>query len=78
MNNYLPQQRLRQTSNKQSQIMNYAITGRRTQEKHNNRYELLFSEPECYICHDYGHKATNCHLKKYNPDQSLTVENVKV
>jgi hypothetical protein len=51
MNNYLPQQRLRQTSNKQSQIMNHAITGRRKQEKHNNnyehnnRYELLFSEP---------------------------------
>jgi hypothetical protein len=45
MNNYLPQQRLRQTNNKQSQFMNHAITGRRTQEKHNNSYELLFSEP---------------------------------
>jgi hypothetical protein len=29
-NNYLPQQRLRQPSNKQSQIINHVITGRRT------------------------------------------------
>jgi hypothetical protein len=84
MNNYLPQQILRQPSNKQSQIMNHVMTGRRTQEKHNNRYEhnnrydLLFSEPECYICHNYGHKAVNCHLKKYKPDRNLTDENVKV
>jgi hypothetical protein len=84
MNNYLSQQIVRQPSNKHSQIMNHVMTGRRTQEKHNNsyehnnRYEILFSEPECYICHDYGHKAANCHLKKYNPDQNLTVENVKV
>jgi hypothetical protein len=84
MNNYLPQQRLRQPSNKHSQIMNHVMTGRRTQEKHNNRYEhnnrydLLYSESECYICQNYGHKATNCHLKKYNPDRNITDENVKV
>jgi hypothetical protein len=29
MNNYLPQQRLRQPSNKQSQIINHVMTGRR-------------------------------------------------
>jgi hypothetical protein len=51
MNNYLPQQRLRQPRNKQSQIINHVMTGRRTQVKHNNRYEhnnrydLLFNEP---------------------------------
>jgi hypothetical protein len=84
MNNYLPQQRLRQPSNKHSQIMNHVMTGRRTQEKHNNRYEhkncydLLYSELECYICQNYGHKATNCHLKKYNRDWNLTDENIKV
>jgi hypothetical protein len=64
--------------------MNHVMTGRRTQEKHNNSYEhknhydLLFSEPECYICHNYGHKVANCHLKKYNPDRNPTDENVKV
>jgi hypothetical protein len=51
MNNYLPQQRLRQPSNKQSHIINHVMTRRRTQVKHNNRYvhnnryDLLFSEP---------------------------------
>jgi hypothetical protein len=84
MNNYLPQQILRQPKNKHSQTMNHVMTGRRTQEKHNNgyehnnRYDLLYSEPECYICQNYGHKAANCHLKKCNPDQNLTDENVKI
>jgi hypothetical protein len=83
MNNYLPQQRLRQPNNKQSQIINHVMTGRRTQVKqnnnyeHNNHYNLLFSEPECYNCHNYGHKATNYHLRKYNSDLIPTTENVK-
>jgi hypothetical protein len=46
--------------------------------EHNNRYDLLFSEPECYNCHNYGHKALDCHLRKYNLDLNPTVENVKV
>jgi hypothetical protein len=84
MNNYLPQQRLRQPSNKQSQTINHVMTGRRTQvkhnnnSKHNNRYDLLFSEPECYNCHNYGHKATDRHLKNYKLDLIPTTENVKV
>jgi hypothetical protein len=84
MNNYLPQQRLRQPSNKQSQIINHVMTGRRTQVKHNNnyehnnRYDLLFSEPECYNCHNYGHKAADYRLRNYNPDLIPTAENVKV
>jgi hypothetical protein len=84
MNNYRPQQRLRQPSNKHSQIMNHVMTGRKTQGKHNNmyehknRYDLLYSESKCYICQNYGHKETNCYLKKYNPDQNLTDQNVKV
>jgi hypothetical protein len=84
MNNYLPQQRFRQPRNKQSQIRNHVMTGRRTQVKHNNRYEhnnrydLLFSEPECYNCHNYGHKAADCRLRKYNSDLISTSENVKV
>jgi hypothetical protein len=84
MNNYLPQQRLRQPSNKQSQTINHVMTGRRTQVKcnnnyeHNNRYDLLFNEPECYNCHNYGHKAADCHLKNYKSDLIPTTENVKV
>jgi hypothetical protein len=84
MNNYLPQQRLRQPSNKQPQTINQVMTGRRIQVRHNNNYEhnnhydLLFSEPKFYICHNYGHKAADCHLKNYNPVRNPTVENVKV
>jgi hypothetical protein len=56
-NRYLPQQRMRQPSNKQSQTANHVMAGKRTQVKHNNRYDPLFNEPECYTCHNYGHKA---------------------
>jgi hypothetical protein len=84
MNNYLSQQRLRQPSNKQPQTINQVMTRRRIHVRHNNnyehnnRYDLLFSELECYICHNYGHKATDCNLKNYNPDRNPTAENVKV
>jgi len=84
MNNYLPQQILRQSSNKQSHIINHVMTGRRTQVKHNsryvhnNRYDLLFSEPECYNSHNYHHKVADCRLRKYNSDSISTTENVKV
>jgi hypothetical protein len=60
------------------------MTGRRKQVKHNNRYvhnnryDLLFSKPECYNYHNYGHKAADCHLRKYNSDLIPTIENVKV
>jgi hypothetical protein len=84
INNYLPQQRLRQPSNKQPQTINHVMTGRRIQVRHNNnyehnnRYDPLFSEPECYNYHNYGHKAADCRLKSYNPDLNSTAENVKV
>jgi hypothetical protein len=83
-NNYLPRQRLRQPSNNKSQTINHMMTGRRKQVKHNNNYEhnnhydILFSELECYNCHNYGHKATDGHLRNYNPDLIPTAENVKV
>jgi hypothetical protein len=60
------------------------MTGRRTQMKHNNSYEhkncydLLFREPECYNCHNCGHRAADCHLKNYKSDLIFAAENVKV
>jgi hypothetical protein len=83
-NNYLPPQRLRQPRNKQSQTINHVMTGRRTQVKynnnyeHNNHYDMLFSEPECYSCHNYGHKAPDCRLRNYKPDLNPVAENFKV
>jgi hypothetical protein len=39
---------------------------------------LLFNELECYICHNYGHKAPDCCLNNYKPDSNHRAENVKV
>jgi hypothetical protein len=60
------------------------MTGRRTQVKrnniykHNNCYDLLLSEPECYNCHNYGHKVADYHLKNFKSNLIPTTENVKV
>jgi hypothetical protein len=75
---YMPQQRMRQPSNKQPQTTNHLMDGKRTQVKHNNRYDPLFDEPECYICHNYGHKSVDYRLRNYEPDLNSPAENVKV
>jgi hypothetical protein len=46
--------------------------------EHKNRYDLLFNEPECYNCHNYGHKAADYRLRKYKSDLISTSKNVKV
>jgi hypothetical protein len=69
---------MRQPSNKQPQTANHVMARKKTQIKHNNRYNPLCNEPKCYICHNYGHKAANCRLKNYNPDSNHKDENVKV
>jgi hypothetical protein len=75
---YVPQQRMRQPSNKPPQTANHLMVGKRTQVKHNNRYDPLFNESKCHICHNYGHKVVHCHLKNYEPDLNPSTENVKV
>jgi hypothetical protein len=83
-NNYLPQKRLRQPRNKRPQTINHVMDGGRTQVKHNNSYEhnnhydFLFSEPECYNCHNYGHKAADCCLRNFKPDSNPTAKNFKI
>jgi hypothetical protein len=75
---------LRQPSNKQSQTINHVMTRRRIQVKrrnnykHNNHYDSLFSELECYNCHNYGHKVADYHLKNHKLDLIPTTEIVKV
>ena len=39
---------------------------------------MLFSEPECYNCHNYAHKVAYWCLRNYKPDLIPTAENVKV
>jgi hypothetical protein len=43
-NKYLPQQRMRQPSNKQPQTTNHVMAGKRMQITHNNHYDPLFNE----------------------------------
>ena len=46
-------------------------TKRRTRDRHINSFDLLYNAPECYVCHNFGHKASNCHLKDYKTDPRL-------
>jgi hypothetical protein len=69
---------MRQPSNKQPQTENHVMDGKMTQVKHKNHYDPLFSEPECYTCHNYGHKAADYRLRNYKPDLNPSVVNVKV
>ena len=46
--------------------------------EHNNLYDLLLSEPECYIYRNYGHKDANCLLRNFKPDLNPTAENFKI
>jgi hypothetical protein len=39
---------------------------------------MLFSEPECYTYHNYGHKAADYRLRNYKPDLNPSTENFKV
>jgi hypothetical protein len=77
-NKYLPQQRMRQPSNKQTQTANHVMVGKRTQIQHKNCYDHLFNELGYYICHNYGHKAVECCLKNYKPVSNHRSENVNV
>jgi hypothetical protein len=83
-NKYLPQQRMRQPSNKQPQIANCQIKFRDMQlrrsrnnkqsmsrQRCNNHFDLLNNEIECYNYHNFGHKAANFHLKNYKADPRI-------
>jgi hypothetical protein len=45
-----------------------------------NYFYLFYNEPECYICHNFGHKSLDCHFKNYKVDSRInpSVENVKI
>jgi hypothetical protein len=83
-NKFLPQQRMIQQSNKPSHIANCQIKSRDMQLRRsrinkqsmsrqpcNNNFDLLNNEIECYNCHNFGHKAANCHLKNYKADPRI-------
>ena len=65
---------------KQEQHTTQFTTKRRTHDRHMNSFDLLYNETECYICHNFVHKASNCHLKDYKTDPRMNyfVESNKV
>ena len=67
-NSQLLQHRTRQSTSKQEQHTTQCTTKGITHDRYNNSFNLLYNEPECYVCHNFGHKASNCHLKDYKTD----------
>jgi hypothetical protein len=69
---------MRHPSKKPTRVANHLMAGKMTQVKHNNCFDSLINEPECYIYHKYGHKFVDCHLKNYKSDLNSSTKNVKV
>ena len=40
-------------------------------QRSTNHFVLLNNELKCYNCHNFGHKAANCHLKNYKADPKI-------
>jgi hypothetical protein len=38
---------------------------------------MLNTDIECFICHNYGNKSIDFHLREYEPDLKSPAENVK-
>ena len=77
-NNQLLQCKLNQTVGNQN---HHTPTIRREIHDRNvNPFDLMYDEPECYICHKFGHKAAECYLKNYRSDSRVnrSVEKEKV
>ena len=79
-NNQLLQHRTRQPGSKEEQHTNQLTTKGITHDRYNNSFDLLYNEPECYVCHNFGHKASNCHLMDYKTDPRVnySAESAKV
>ena len=65
---------------KQEHCTNQFTTKGRTHVRHINPFDLLYNEPKCYVCHNFGHKASNYHMKNYKtkPRMNYSAENAKV
>jgi hypothetical protein len=42
-----------------------------SRQRRTNHFYLLNNEFECYNCHNFNHKATNCHLENYKADPRI-------
>ena len=62
-NSQLLQHRTRQSTSKQEQHNNQLTTKGITHDRYKNYFDLLYNVQECYFCHNFVHKDSNCHLK---------------
>jgi hypothetical protein len=60
---------LRRSRNKQ--YLQHRTKQPMNRQRSTNHFDLLNNELECYNCHNFGHKAANCHLKKYKEDPRI-------
>jgi hypothetical protein len=60
---------LRRSRNKQS--LQHRTKQPMSRQSCTNHFDLLNNELECYNCHNFGHKAANCHLKNYKADPRI-------
>ena len=67
-NNQLLQHRVRQSRSKQEHHTTHPQTRRRVQDINVNPFDLLYNEPECYVCHNFGHEGSECYLKDYKDE----------
>ena len=70
-NNKLLKNRTRQSLNNHQLHPTQFTIERRSHNRHTNHFDLLYNEPEFYICHNYGHKELKCHLKNYRLDSRM-------
>ena len=70
-NNQMLQHRVRQSMSKQERHTTQPPIRRRVQDINVNPFDLLYNELGCYVCHNFGHKASYCYLKDYKPYSRL-------
>ncbi len=56
---------IHQSVYKQKAHVAQPTTRRRIQDRNVNPFECLYNELECYVCHNFGHKALECYLNNY-------------
>jgi hypothetical protein len=54
-----------------AQLLKHRTKQSMSRQHSNNYFDPFYNELECYICHNFGHKALYCHLKNYKVDPRI-------
>ena len=68
-NNQMLQHRVKPSLSKQKHHSTPSPTRRNA--RNIKSFELLYNRTECYICHNFGHKASDFHLKNYKTNMRV-------